>query len=129
MTKPISRKMAVNCLLHRFRFGSETLFRVSTDGVSLKCGICGEALEPDQDIQFDHVHADVFDGPHEYQNLRPVHAECHKKKTARDIKDNAKIKRILGETKTRRKRPIPQRANPWPPKGSRKMQSKPMRRQ
>lgn len=103
MTKPISRKMVVDCLL-------DTV--IGWYG-QLPCRICTHPLLPGQDIQFDHIHADVFGGPHEYQNLRPVHAECHKKKTARDVKANAKIKRIRGETKTRPKRKMPKQVNPW----------------
>lgn len=104
MTKPISRKMAVDCLLFR------AAAKMSMDSgakaiVTFACSICHLPLEPEQNIQFDHIHADVFDGPHEYQNLRPIHAECHKKKTARDIKDNYKIKRILSPRKS--KRPMP----------------------
>lgn len=90
MTKPISRKMAVDCLLHCW-------------GPSFPCAICGEPLLPGQAIQFDHIHADVFDGPHEYQNLRPVHYDpCHKSKTKADIQANAKVKRILADKPSKR---------------------------
>lgn len=97
--KPITRKMAVDCLLWRFMpLGS------------IPCGICGEPLKPGDTIQFDHIHAVTHQGPHEYQNLRPVHYDpCHKKKSARDVKDKAKIDRIRGETCTRPSRPIPSR--------------------
>lgn len=105
MTKPISRKMAVDCLLYRFYQRGDA----AQNGLSfrtLACSICGEGLLASQDIQFDHIHADVFDGPHEYQNLRPIHAECHKKKTKRDVQDNAKVKRIIAK---QRKRDRPQK--------------------
>jgi len=108
MTKPISRKMAVDCLLHRFALGK----------MFLSCGICGHVVLPSEgNIQFDHHHAIVHDGPHEYQNLRPVHAECHKKKTKADVQANAKIKRLRGELKPRRKLKIP----------GRKLQSRPFK--
>ena len=84
--------MAVDCLL----------WRCVSAGWFLNCGICGGIVLPEQDIQFDHIHADVFDGPHEYKNLRPVHAKCHKKKTAQDIKDNSKIKRLLNPKPSKR---------------------------
>lgn len=108
MTKPISRKMAVDCLLWIVENHIGVLF----------CTICHAPCKAGQDIQFDHIHAIVHEGPHEYQNLRPVHAECHKKKTARDIKDNAKVKRL---------------ANPKPskhpmPKTGRKIPSRPFRK-
>lgn len=111
MTKPISRKMAVDCLLFTF----STRGYLDGRAARIVCTICGRCLETGQNIQFDHIHAYVFDGPHEFMNLRPVHAECHKEKTARDIKDNAKVKRIRGERKPKFKRKIP----------SRKMQSRP----
>lgn len=89
MTKPISRKMAIDCILHRI------------PGY-VNCGICTIALRPGDDIQFDHIHACVFKGPHEYENLRPVHAHCHKAKTARDVKDNAKVKRLANPKTSKR---------------------------
>jgi len=90
MTKPISRKMAVDCLLHQGGVGF------------IYCGICGSALFPNDNIQFDHIHAIVHDGPHEYQNIRPVHAECHKIKTKADIQANAKIKRLINPRPSKR---------------------------
>lgn len=106
MTKPIPRKMAVDCLLDQFL----------NVGAVIECRICKVVLCAEDNIQFDHLHAIVHDGPHEYQNLRPVHAECHKKKSAKDVAANAKVKRI---------------ANPKPSKtpmknSGRKLQSKPL---
>lgn len=87
MTKPISRKMAVDSLLYRF---------VLVTGEYLPCAVCGEPLKPGDDVQFDHAHSDVMGGAHEFQNLRPVHYDpCHKKKTKADIQANAKVKRIV----------------------------------
>lgn len=95
MTKPISRKMAVAALLNRFYTnGISVPDNVRGSRCLLLCPICNIALLPDDDIQFDHTHADVFDGPHVYHNLRPIHAACHKIKTAKDIAANAKVKRI-----------------------------------
>ncbi len=91
MTKPVTRKMAVDCLLARAQ---------DIDGIY--CGICFADCLPGEDIQFDHIHADVFGGPHEYENLRPVHAQCHKKKTAQDIKNNAKTKRLAAGGRKRK---------------------------
>lgn len=94
MTKPVSRKLAVDCLLARFK---------QQTGVGLACSLCGQELLPGQNIHFDHIHAVVFDGPHEYMNLRPIHFHpCHKEKTARDNKDNAKVKRILDPKPSKR---------------------------
>lgn len=126
MTKPVTRKMAVDCLLwlvQQFYEGHRA--QLLHLGDIIFCPICYTAILPEQDIQFDHRHADIFGGPHEYQNLRPVHASCHKKKTAQDIKDNAKIKRILGLTKTKPSKKIParpfqSRKQLWPKKKDKK---------
>lgn len=75
MTKPISRKMAVDALLWRFFIGEYVRLDIlASVGARIVCPICKQDLREGQDIQFDHIHADVFDGPHEYQNLRPIHA-------------------------------------------------------
>lgn len=84
MTKPISRKMAVDCLLWHVQLSDNPII----------CRLCSGVLFAGDAVQFDHIHADVFNGPHDYRNLRPVHAECHKSKTAQDIKANAKVKRL-----------------------------------
>jgi 5-methylcytosine-specific restriction endonuclease McrA len=95
MTKPISRKMAVDCLLWQFFTGEHIrIDTICSVGVRMTCGICRQNIREEQDIQFDHIHADTFDGPHEYQNLRPVHAECHKIKTKSDVQALAKMKRL-----------------------------------
>jgi len=101
MTKPISRKMAVDCLLYRLEQGDGGVIIKSLSGYYLPCGICRCALLPQHDIEFDHIHADVYDGPHEYHTLRPVHAECHNIKTKADIKANAKVKRIIAKKPSR----------------------------
>ena len=124
MTKPVSRKMAVDCLLYWF----------GVMHVTILCPECGEPILPEQNIQFDHRHAIVHNGPHEYQNLRPIHYDpCHKAKTKRDNQANAKVKRIRDETKRRVKpkpvtRPMGKRppgaGNGFPPKGSTPMRRK-----
>lgn len=103
MTKPISRKMAVDCLLWRLFIGEWIRLDILTStGARFVCPICKNDLIEGQDIQFDHIHADVFGGKHDSRNLRPVHADCHKLKTARDIADNAKIRRILADAPSKR---------------------------
>lgn len=75
--------------------------------------------------QFDHwpiLHS--HGGPDEPWNLRPLLVAQHREKSKGDASIAAKVKRLLGETCTGPKRPIPQRANPWPPKGSRKILSR-----
>lgn len=101
MTKPVTRRMAVDCLLDR----------AAKTGHPIHCGEskCLAPLLPGQAIQFDHVHSDVMGGPHEYQNLRPLHRDCHKPKTKRDVQAHRKVKRIRGETKQQPKRKWPAR--------------------
>ncbi len=98
MTKPVTRKLAVDCLLYR----SDTMG-------GIWCGVCDEKCYPGQDIQFDHIHADKLGGQHEYQNLRPVHTECHKRKSKKDVGALAKIDRITGKTKNKPKAKIKSR--------------------
>lgn len=111
MTKPVTRKMAVDCLLHRIimQFGTP-LVAVST----------GEELLPGMAIEFDHVHADVHGGPHEYENLRPLPTKTHRKKSAKDVAAKAKGDRLLGLTKTKPKAKIAGRgfqgSRPFPKK-------------
>lgn len=93
MTKPVTRKLAVDCLLDRV---------IRQFGEPLRSPVDNEPLLPGEAIQFDHIHADVHGGPHEYQNLRPIHSEAHKRKTKADIQANAKVKRILADKPSRR---------------------------
>lgn len=118
--------MAVNCLLWLIQ--QEGVLVCAREGVprwQFKCYLCGEPILPEHDIQFDHIHADVHGGPHEYQNLRPIHYDpCHKKKSAKDVAANAKIKRIRAGGRKKRgprlqsrgfqqaSRPFPKRRKP-----------------
>ncbi len=83
----ITDKMKLECLLYR---------------CTVKCGICGDELYPNDEIEWDHIQALVHSGAHVFTNIRPVHAECHKEKTARDIAANAKVKRILADKPSKR---------------------------
>ncbi len=58
------------------------------------CAECGGHLVPADAIEWDHVRALVFEGPHEYENIHPMHADCHRQKTIRDVKALAKVKRL-----------------------------------
>lgn len=90
MTKPISRKMAVDALLNWFAEAQ----------LWVRCSECDEYLLAGQSIQFDHIHGYAMGGPHEYQNLRPIHYDpCHKAKSKRDVAALAKVDRITGKTK------------------------------
>jgi len=66
--------------------------------------------------------------------IDPISAEAHDRHTngtkatsLGSVKHGkAKIDRITGITKQGPKKAIPSRANPWPPKGARKLPSRPM---
>ena len=84
--KPIRERMKIDTLLFRN---------------NVVCGVCGDMLYPGQPIEWDHIHALAHGGDHTYLNLRPLHPECHKPKTARDIRDNAKVKRLANPKPSR----------------------------
>jgi len=93
MTKPISRRLAIDALLYRF---------VLVTGEYLPCAECGEPLRPGDIIQLDHRHSDAMGGAHEYQNICPIHYDpCHKRKSAKDVAALAKVKRIVRGKKRR----------------------------
>ena len=115
MTKQVTRALAVNCLL--WRFTQSWAYEFRPDGsLGLICPICKKFIDPEQSIQFDHVHAVGHGGPHEYQNIRPIHGQCHKKKSARDVALIAKVARLRRETKQGPKKKMPSR--PWPKRGA-----------
>lgn len=113
MTLPVTRKMAVDCLLWRMQQpGCTSRWRAAdqVDHVTvLLCPECGMPILPGQVVQFDHIHGHAMGGPHEYQNLRPIHYDpCHKAKSKRDVGALAKVDRITGVTGAKRKsRKIP----------------------
>lgn len=102
MTKPVTRKMAVDCLLwiaeEAYKDLRDPLARYSP----FRCIECTKPIFPGDSIQFDHRQAMIHGGPHEYKNLWPIHTDCHKAKTARDVKANAKVKRIAKGGRKRR---------------------------
>lgn len=95
----VTRKMAIACLIHM----------AAEEGHPFFCLECGIELTPEDRIEMDHRQATIHSGPHDYKNIRPIHYDCHKRKTGRDVAANNKIKRIRGERKPRPKRPIPSR--------------------
>ena len=68
------------------------------------CSICREPIRPGERVDWDHLHAEGLGGEHHWSNLRPLHHECHKRKTKADVQALAKIDRITGVTKGRPKR-------------------------
>lgn len=63
-------------------------------GASVMCSDCGADVLV-SDVQIDHHLALVDGGAHEVENLRPLCINCHKQKSAREHKNNAKAKRLL----------------------------------
>jgi 5-methylcytosine-specific restriction endonuclease McrA len=103
MTKPISRKMAVDCLLDRFL----------SVGAVIECSVCKVVFQSGDNIQFDHIHSDAMGGEHSYKNLRPVHYDpCHKQKSAKDVAALAKVKRIISGGRKKRGPKLP--SKPFP---------------
>ncbi len=81
------------------------------------CQMCNVQILPGDPIDWDHIHALVHGGAHNWTNIRPLHRECHKRKTRGDIQMNAKVKRIIADKPSRHPmkvsgRKIPSR--PWP---------------
>lgn len=101
-----------------------------------RCGCgCGQKLQPlTEGVIDEHVRALGLVGGNELTNRSLWRKPCAKAKTKGDHAAIAKAKRQAGETGQQARRDarghgsIPQRANPWPPAGSRKLQSAPFPR-
>lgn len=81
------------------------------------CAGCGTRMGSRSDYDYDHEIPLALGGRDEADNLRPYcRAVCHPTKTARDIRNIAKVKRLAGETGTAApRRPFPQRRrHAWP---------------
>jgi len=101
-----------------------------------QCAECGSKLAIGE-VEWDHVkerrmavdEADAAERE-DLSNFQPLCECCHKAKTAEWSGIHAKARRQAGETGQQARRaagktkPIPQPANPWPAKGSRKLQSR-----
>lgn len=76
-----------------------------------KCGCgCGESLpESDKGVHYDHVLPLWLGGSNDIDNFAPVLEDHHLKKTVRETKQRAKIKRIQKRERGEKKkgRPIP----------------------
>lgn len=105
MTKrqAITPQMKIDALIYRY---------------PIMCDWCDEQIHIGHEIEWDHVQALVHGGDHIFANLRPLHADpCHKEKTAYDIKANAKVKRLRGETCNQPKKKMPSRPFQKAPEG------------
>ena len=105
-----------------------------------QCAECGSKLAIG-DVEWDHkaerrMAVDEEDAAEREQvsNFQPLCCACHGAKTAEWAGIHAKAMRQAGETGQRARRErakangthraIPSPANPWPPKGSRKLESR-----
>lgn len=96
-----------------------------------KCWFCRMPVPVEgPEVVYDHVEQLWLKGSDADEDIGPIHAvPCNKIKTAADATKRAKTKgqrrlRLDVEREPSRN-PIPQRKNPWPPKGSRGFQSRP----
>lgn len=89
-------------------------------------GVCKRSYCGATAVEVDHILPLWAGGSNANDNLEGLCADCHKQKTVAETKARAKAKRIVARlTGTRRPRkPIPYRANAWPPKGSMKIPTK-----
>ena len=94
-----------------------------------RCGCgCGEKLDHAREGTIDeHMNPLALTGTNDLSNRKLFRLPCAKAKTVIDKGAIAKAKRLAGETCTAPGKPIPQRVNPWPPKGSVKLPSRPFR--
>jgi 5-methylcytosine-specific restriction endonuclease McrA len=68
---------------------------VSGMGTYLVCHICGGMIWPAKDAwEAEHVVRRCLSGDDSASNLKPAHVKCHKVKTAVDVSENAKGKRV-----------------------------------
>lgn len=118
MKRPkITERMKIACLLWLAEGATKiegSMFGTYTVP-AIYCPECDQPILATDVIEWDHRHALVHDGPHHHTNIRPIHYDCHKKKTARDIKANAKVKRIAAGGRKRKGRKMPSR--PFPKRG------------
>ena len=90
-------------------------------GIRCGCG-CGEMLDPlGEGVIDEHVRALGLVGTNDLDNRRFYRRPCATDKTRGDVGRIAKAKRQSRAVGPREppEHPIPQRANPWPPAGSR----------
>lgn len=69
---PITNRMKIDALL----------FQAWRRYFPITCAICSEAIEPEQELDWDHTTPLALGGEHHYGNLRPLHRGCHRKKTS-----------------------------------------------
>ena len=68
-----------------------------------KCACCGESLATGG-IQYDHALALHLGGTNDIENFRALNPRHHMKKTIRELKARAKVKRIQAQDGLRKKK-------------------------
>ena len=105
----------------------ETIELAVRQGGKCGCG-CGEKLNAlTEGVIDEHVLALILGGTNDLDNRALWRTPCAKAKTKGDRSADAKVKRLRGETCAQPGKPIPQRPDPWGPKGVRKIPSRPFR--
>lgn len=70
------------------------------------CDICKGKLTAGA-YEIDHILALVHGGSNDDDNLRAVHAKCHRDKSNEDVTANGKVKRVVAGGTKRKGRPLP----------------------
>jgi 5-methylcytosine-specific restriction endonuclease McrA len=66
-----------------------------TGKIYLTCHICGGVIDPATERwEAEHVLRHALTKDNDAENVKPCHPRCHKPKTAKDVSENAKGKRV-----------------------------------
>lgn len=61
------------------------------------CHLCKQPIKTGETWQADHVIALINGGEHRETNIAPAHGHCHVTKSARDVKEKAKVAKQRGK--------------------------------
>lgn len=89
MSRPSSTKTRRQCFDH-WKYTD-----VVTGRIMLQCHICNLPIDPTREKwEAEHVIRRSVGGADDPENVRPAHVACHAPKTAVDVAENAKGKRV-----------------------------------
>lgn len=80
---------------------------------NITCAVCNLLILLTDKIEWDHVHEVADQGPHEFWNIRPLHEDCHQRKTTSACKQRAHVKRLAAGPKKSR-HPMRSGKREWP---------------
>jgi 5-methylcytosine-specific restriction endonuclease McrA len=89
--RPSSTKVRRECF-DRWKYADPLTGRMMMD-----CHICGAQIDPGKNPngwEAEHVIRRVLSEDDGVENVRPAHTHCHKPKTAADLRENAKGRRV-----------------------------------